>query len=67
MTATMRSVFPDVRRDPVRPTNTVLVAGQKLEGARLMPPLEGGEVYTDDRAPVEWLIDRSLMEYAAGD
>jgi spermidine synthase len=67
MTATMRSVFPDIRRDPVRPTNTVLVAGRKLDGARLMPPLGGGEVYTDDRAPVEWLIDRSLVEYAAGD
>ena len=29
-------------------------------------PLEGGEVYTDDRAPVEWLIDKSIVEYAAG-
>ena len=28
-------------------------------------PLEGGEVYTDDRAPVEWLIDKSIVEYAA--
>ena len=25
----------------------------------------GGEVYTDDRAPVEWLIDRSIVSYAA--
>jgi spermidine synthase len=67
MTATMRAVFPQVRRDPVTPTNTVLVAGSKLTGARLRPPLRGGDVYTDDRAPVEWLIDRSLVEYAAGD
>jgi spermidine synthase len=65
MTATMRSVFPAVRRDPAMPTNTVLVGGNRLSGARLRPPLEGGEVYTDDRAPVEWLIDRSLVEYAA--
>lgn len=30
-------------------------------------PLEGGSVYTDDRAPVEWLIDTSIVEYATGD
>ena len=34
--------------------------------ARLGPPLPGGRVYTDDRAPVEWLIDRSIVDYAAG-
>ena len=32
--------------------------------ARLGPPMSGGEVYTDDRAPVEWLIDKSLIDYA---
>ena len=37
----------------------------RVEAARLGPPLEGGEVYTDDRAPVEWLIDRSILGYAA--
>ena len=35
--------------------------------AQLEAPLAGGESYTDDRAPVEWLIDRSIVEYAAGD
>jgi spermidine synthase len=30
----------------------------------LAPRLRGGEVYTDDRAPVEWLIDDSLLDYA---
>jgi len=30
----------------------------------LSPRLAGGEVYTDDRAPVEWLVDSSLLEYA---
>ena len=30
----------------------------------LEPRLPGGEVYTDDRAPVEWLVDSSLLEYA---
>jgi spermidine synthase len=33
---------------------------------RLAPPLRGGDVYTDDRAPVEWLIDKSIVDYAAG-
>ncbi|MFL5834115.1 MAG: spermidine synthase [Solirubrobacterales bacterium] len=32
--------------------------------AALEPRLPGGEVYTDDHAPVEWLIDSSLLEYA---
>jgi len=32
--------------------------------AALAPRLPGGEVYTDDRAPVEWLVDSSLLEYA---
>jgi spermidine synthase len=36
-----------------------------LEAATgLEPRLPGGEVYTDDRAPVEWLVDVSLLEYA---
>jgi spermidine synthase len=33
--------------------------------ARLGGPLRGGEVYTDDRAPVEWLVDKSIVEYAS--
>ena len=32
---------------------------------RIEPRLEGGSVYTDDRAPVEWLIDASIVEVAA--
>jgi spermidine synthase len=38
-----------------------------LEAARIGPRLPGGEVYTDDVAPVEWLIDRSIIGYASGD
>jgi spermidine synthase len=34
--------------------------------SQLEPGLKGGRAYTDDRAPVEWLIDRSIVEYAAG-
>ncbi|MDQ6688578.1 MAG: fused MFS/spermidine synthase [Actinomycetota bacterium] len=35
-----------------------------VDGAagRLSQPLAGGTVYTDDRAPVEWLIDASLAQ-----
>ena len=88
--ATLATVFPHVLRDPMRPTNTLLVASERSlsadsmrsaarlapaalrpllarEAARLGPPLEGGAVYTDDRAPVEWLIDKSIVSYAAGD
>jgi spermidine synthase len=37
-----------------------------IDAARLEPRLPGGEVYTDDRAPVEWLIDKSILGYAEG-
>jgi spermidine synthase len=36
-----------------------------VTAGRLTPPLQRGELLTDDRAPVEWLIDRSIVEYAA--
>jgi spermidine synthase len=32
---------------------------------RVEMPLAGGSVYTDDRAPVEWLIDKSIVDHAA--
>jgi spermidine synthase len=32
---------------------------------RLAPALPGGAVYTDDVAPVEWLIDASIVQVAA--
>ena len=31
---------------------------------RLAPGLRGGTVYTDDKAPVEWLVDLSLAQVA---
>ncbi len=34
---------------------------------RVGPRLRGGEVYTDDLAPVEWLIVKSYVQYAAGE
>jgi hypothetical protein len=33
--------------------------------ARLAPRLTGGRVYTDDVAPVEWLVDSSIVQVAA--
>jgi spermidine synthase len=34
---------------------------------RVGPRLDGGTVYTDDKAPVEWLIDKSIVDYAAAE
>jgi spermidine synthase len=88
LTATVRTAFAHVVRDPVEDVNTVLLAsngplsGSRLAGAapalppdlqplaeaaaaRMAPGLAGGTVYTDDRAPVEWLVDESIVAYAA--
>jgi spermidine synthase len=35
------------------------------DAAGLRPAARGGAVYTDDRAPVEWLVDTSIVKYAA--
>jgi spermidine synthase len=42
-----------------------LAAVGAATAARLAPALRGGDVYTDDRAPVEWLIDASIVKVAA--
>jgi spermidine synthase len=41
-----------------------LRAQSQVEAASLQGPLPGGQVYTDDKAPIEQLIDRSLFDYA---
>jgi hypothetical protein len=84
---TISEAFPNVMRDPIEPTNTLLVASESelspdsiregtedlpsevanlgaTEASRFGELLAGGEVYTDDKAPVEWLIDRSILGYA---
>ena len=91
VSATLRDVFPNVIRDRVSASNSLVVAsdgslsparvtaaasGPRLPpeldgladsvGARMSPALRGGQVYTDDRAPVEWLTDLSLLNYAEG-
>jgi spermidine synthase len=88
LTATLRTSFANVVRDPVANVNTVLLgsngplsaarlatAALSLPsdlravadgaGKRLAPALRGGAVYTDDHAPVEWLVDESIVAYAA--
>jgi spermidine synthase len=37
----------------------------RATAGRLAPSLRGGSVYTDDHAPVEWLIDTSIVQVAA--
>jgi spermidine synthase len=44
-----------------------LRAPARRTAVRIAPRLRGGSVYTDDRAPVEWLVDKSIVDYAAGD
>jgi predicted membrane-bound spermidine synthase len=53
----LRAAAPDLA-PLLRPI--ALTAARRLEA-----PLEGGEVYTDDKAPVEWLIDKSIIDYAS--
>ena len=36
----------------------------RLDAAIATPGLRGGSVYTDDKAPVEWLVDASLLQVA---
>jgi spermidine synthase len=90
LSATIGEVFPDLMRDPIEDTNTLLVASEApLSSSRLIDavprlppalrpvavaaagrldsPLTGGDVYTDDKAPVEWLIDKSIVDYASGE
>ena len=42
-----------------------LVPLARASAFRIAPALGGGDVYTDDRAPVEWLIDKSIVSFAA--
>jgi len=51
------------RRLPTLPDELRPVAAATAE--RLAPAKRGGRVYTDDVAPVEWLIDASMVGVAA--
>ncbi len=92
LTRTMATALPEVVRDPVTVTNTMLVGSlspidparidrasrarpavmpaalrplARETAARMEPGLPGGALWTDDRAPVEWLVDLSLLDYAS--
>ena len=49
-------------RTPRRPRDRLPIRS----AARIGPALTGGSVYTDDKAPVEWLTDLSILQYAIG-
>jgi spermidine synthase len=51
-------------RAAATPLPTELAAVAVATADRLAPALTGGPVYTDDRAPVEWLVDTSLAQVA---
>lgn len=64
------AILIDAYRQPYSPFHLVTKEFFALVRDRLTPRGRvvvnvGGEAYTDDRAPVEWLSDRSLVEYAA--
>jgi len=90
LTAGVAEAFPHAVRDPIAPTNTMLVASSGPLSAshlrraalslppglretaseaadRITAPEAGGTVYSDDTAPVEWLIDKSIVKYAEGE
>jgi predicted membrane-bound spermidine synthase len=56
--ARLREAVPKL---PLGLRGTALGAAGRVE-----EPLAGGDVYTDDKAPVEWLIDKSIVDYASG-
>ncbi len=68
-TNTLLVAGEDASAGRLRAEATTLPAGlrelARTEGAKTGPRLPGGSVYTDDRAPVEWLVDRSILGYAA--
>lgn len=64
--ASDRPVSPAALRaaGPALPPQLRPLAAQTA--GRLAPRLPGGDVYTDDKAPVEWLIDSSIIQVAEG-
>jgi len=61
-------------RQPIDPAKLRAAAERGPEGLRALtrraavatkPALEGGPRWTDDRAPVEWLIDASIIDFVA--
>jgi hypothetical protein len=63
-TLVVAATRPFNRLDPALPQTLQPLAARVQ--ARLAPPLRAGAVYTDDKAPVEWLTDLSILRYATG-
>jgi hypothetical protein len=71
--ASPRTPWSSGRRGAPRPSACARRPGRARAAAAarrrhrrpLAPGLRGGRVYTDDVAPVEWLIDASIVEVAA--
>ncbi len=57
--ARLRAAIPAMPRG-LRPT-------ARAAAGRVGRPLTAERAYTDDRAPVEWLVDKSIVDYAADD
>ena len=64
--ASERQLSAQHLRDAVPRLPTGLQGTALAAAARIEEPLAGGDVYTDDKAPVEWLIDKSIVDYASG-
>jgi spermidine synthase len=65
LVASPRQIDADRLRRAKAPPDVARLA--RAAADRLEPRLSGGRVYTDDVAPVEWLVDRSIVSYAAGE
>ena len=63
MTAAAQTFSANALRSATLPSDLRPLAN--LAADRLAEPLQGGPVYTDDHAPVEWLIDASILQVAA--
>jgi len=59
------TIEPEPARLATSPLPGELQPVARRAGGLLVAGLDGGEVYTDDRAPVEWLIDASILRVAA--
>lgn len=63
--ASENPVTPEILRSSIPALPADLRDTARATAARLGAPLRGGRVYTDDVAPVEWLIDASIVQVAA--
>jgi hypothetical protein len=61
--STLSAAALNSRRDKIP---VPLYGVQAAVASRFGQSLKGGSVYTDDRAPVEWLTDLSILRYAGG-